>query len=622
MNTVSNIKIRPFSRLTQQEKIEIKRLGPDRPELLRSQSSASSRKFSTSWYTRYEWLTGCSQTQKVYCFPCLLFGKSQREKAWTKKGVNDWKHFSEKVKKHVMCGRHVDNCLKLAFFGRNNIAEQLSEAYRATKQRHNMEVEKNRHVLSKLIDCIKFCGAFELALRGHDETSDSDNPGVFLGLVDFAAALDSVLSKHLETATVFKGTSKTVQNELLDIMLNICKDVIKQEIKEADFLAVVSDDTTDVSNQSQNVVVFRYIKDKTVVERFWSFSTLPQGDANTISSRIIASLEEVLPNPEDKQKLIAQCYDGAAVMSGCNNGVQTIVKQSYANAHYVHCYAHQLNLILQQAVSQISQIRLFFANLNGFSVFFSRSPKRVEYLDKYVARRIPRSAQTRWNFQSRIIDTVYRYQNDLVECFQDIIANWNGDQHTIREASGLLHWLQDNNFLLFLEFFQRVFPHVEILFAQLQKRQIDPTFIKNCITSFVDAINKERSRIHIIIDTVMTTSPSAKRPRVGNSSADKSCILHEVCDIIISFCCTRFHFTGHLIAANLLDSGSFAKFEKNFPCQILTQTVESYPILDEGKLKSELGVIYSRMEFRECCGALALLQLIEESNLAGTFSEV
>eukprot|EP00795_Rhopilema_esculentum_P007342 gene7342-13074_t len=156
---------------------------------------------------------------------------------------------------------------------------------------------------------------------------------------------------------------------------------------------------------------------------------------------------------------------------------------------------------------------------------------------------------------------------------------------------------------------------------KLQKCQIDPTFIKNCITSFVDAINKERSRIHIIIDTVMTTSPSAKRPRVGNSSADKSCILHEVCDIIISFCCTRFHFTGHLIAANLLDSGSFAKFKKNFPCQILTQTVESYPIL-EGKLKSELGVIYSRMEFKECCGALALLQLIEESNLAGTFSEV
>ena len=49
--------------------------------------------------------------------------------------------------------------------------------------------------------------------------SDSDNPGVFLVLVHFTAALDSTLSKHLETASVFQGKSKTVQNELLNIML-------------------------------------------------------------------------------------------------------------------------------------------------------------------------------------------------------------------------------------------------------------------------------------------------------------------------------------------------------------------------------------------------------------------
>ena len=66
-------------------------------------------------------------------------------------------------------------------------------------------------------------------------------------------------------------------------MLDICKDTIKKEMKESDFLAVISDDTTDVSNHSQNVVAFRYIKDKTVVERFWSFRTLSQGDASTIA---------------------------------------------------------------------------------------------------------------------------------------------------------------------------------------------------------------------------------------------------------------------------------------------------------------------------------------------------
>ena len=78
------------------------------------------------------------------------------------------------------------------------------------------------------MECIKFCGAFELALRGHDETEDSDNPGIFRGLINFTAALDSALSQHLESATVFKGTSKTIQNELLDISLKQLKMRLKK----------------------------------------------------------------------------------------------------------------------------------------------------------------------------------------------------------------------------------------------------------------------------------------------------------------------------------------------------------------------------------------------------------
>ena len=216
--------------------------------------------------------------------------------------------------------------------------------------------------------------------------------------MNFTASLDSVLSQHLESATVFKGTSKTIQN----IILKITKADIQLETKDAKFLAVISD-STDVSNHIQNVVVFGYIVSGQVVERFWSFSSMQQGDAITISDNMLACLSTVLPKDEDKTNLIPQCYDGASVMNGRERGVQTIMKQTYPNAHYVHCYAHQLNLVLQQGVSQISQIRLIFANLNGFSMFFSRSPKRAAYLDKCVGRRLPRSVQTRWNFQRRIV---------------------------------------------------------------------------------------------------------------------------------------------------------------------------------------------------------------------------
>ena len=80
--------------------------------------------------------------------------------------MNDWKHLSDKVRRHVKCKSHVENFLKLAFFGPTNIAEQLSQAYRDSIMQHDLEVEKNYHILSRIIDCIKFCGVFELAFRG------------------------------------------------------------------------------------------------------------------------------------------------------------------------------------------------------------------------------------------------------------------------------------------------------------------------------------------------------------------------------------------------------------------------------------------------------------------------
>ena len=177
-------------------------------------------------------------------------------------------------------------------------------------------------------------------------------------------------------------------------------------------MAVIADDTTDVSNHLQNGVVFRYIVSGKVVERFWSFCDLPQGNAENISTNVISCLNSILPGVHDKQTLVAQCYDAASVMSGQHRGGQSIVKEAYPNAHYVHCYAHQLNLVLQQATSQFDRVRVFFAHINAFSVFFSHSTKTVSCLDATVAMRIPRSVQTRWTFESRIVSTVFEHKDD------------------------------------------------------------------------------------------------------------------------------------------------------------------------------------------------------------------
>lgn len=74
---------------------------------------------------------------------------------------------------------------------------------------------------SKIVDSIKFCGVFELALRGHDEFQKSTNKELFLGIVDYEVELDTVLKDYLQHATVFKDTSKTFQNEVM-LMFQVC----------------------------------------------------------------------------------------------------------------------------------------------------------------------------------------------------------------------------------------------------------------------------------------------------------------------------------------------------------------------------------------------------------------
>ena len=118
----------------------------------------------------------------------------------------------------------------------------------------------------------------------------------------------------------------------------------------------MSDDTSDISEHVRHVIVFRYEVEGSVHKRFWGFFNLKAQNAERLADCIFEQLSVVLNG--DSNKVIAQTYDGAAVMSG-KKGAHTIIKQSYQYAHFVHCYAHQLNLIMEKALSQNPQAHIF-----------------------------------------------------------------------------------------------------------------------------------------------------------------------------------------------------------------------------------------------------------------------
>lgn len=451
------IKYLQSKHLTHADRISAKEQGPPRPVLnIKQECSdrkrAYTRYFNKSLYEKCEWICGCEVSNAFFCFPCVLFGSD--DKWWTRTGITDLKHLPDKIKKHGLSQSHLDNELSLALIGQINIREQLDEGYRISVKKHNEEVDKNRYILLRIIDAIKFCGEFELALRGHDETEDSGNAGVFKGLINYTAAIDSALRDHLDNAKVFKGTSKTIQNDLLSSMLSVYQQHIKTEISTVDYIALQADETTDNSHKSQLTVILRYVLGSEIKERFWGFFEVHDRSARGLAEIILQQLSEigVVKVPE---KLICQTYDGASVMRGEKGGVQCLIKKQYPNANYIHCYAHQGNLILQNATSSSSQSRIFFEDIQGIGPFFSRSPKRMDSLAQIVQRRIASVPPTRWYFQHRTVNSVYENKDSLIECFQHIRDTEINDRHTCGQAAGFARTLKDPQFLFWLEFYHK-----------------------------------------------------------------------------------------------------------------------------------------------------------------------
>ncbi|CAH1971805.1 unnamed protein product [Acanthoscelides obtectus] len=251
--------------------------------------------------------------------------KDAAEKTWTRTGFKDLKHINQKISKHENSARHMICSTELALLGTASIAAQLDSAYRQNIIKHNEQVDKNRYLLKRIINCIKFCGKLELALRGHDESEDSENSGIFRELINFTSELDTILKEHLKSATLFKGTSKTVQNEILDSMLEVCQQEIRQQINAAEFLAIQCDETTDISHHCQMVMIFRYLHEGEIQERFWRFLSVTDKTAEGLAKCIEEELGPLLK--DSPHKLIAQTYDGANVMSGSSDGVQTKISE-------------------------------------------------------------------------------------------------------------------------------------------------------------------------------------------------------------------------------------------------------------------------------------------------------
>ena len=138
---------------------------------------------------------------------------------------------------------------------------------------------------------------------------------------------------------------------------------------------------------------------------------------------------------------VAQCYDGASVMSGPFSGVQARLRAKSPQAFYIHCYAHKLNLVIASCVESVGTVGSFFSLVQTLYTFISNSNTRHQlFVEAQKAAELQvleleRSAATRWSYWYRSISKVrLRY-----ECILAVLSalSEGADGEARAEAAGL-----------------------------------------------------------------------------------------------------------------------------------------------------------------------------------------
>ncbi|XP_026821268.1 zinc finger MYM-type protein 1-like [Rhopalosiphum maidis] len=409
------------------------------------------------------------------------------ENEWSINGIPNIKNLVRKAEKHQISKKHLTNKESFHMLGKNRIEHSISESRRLTAINHNKQVDINRKILARLIDVVCFLGKQELAFRGHRENEGSLNKGNYCEILDLLAKEEQFIRERFCTNSV-KGTSHDIQNDLIHCVTTVLNSHILKELKITNFKSIQADETTDIE------------------ERFIGFFDVSK-------NKTAAGLSEVILNELSKwnigKKVVCQTYDGASVMAGEKNGVQSIIQNIYPMAIFIHCYAHQLNLVLLHGAKSIKDVKLFIPDLTMFHTFFSRSSKRSSLL-REQGFKLPNQCNTRWNYHSRATLTIKTHFNELKNAVSHVVDDPGWDSNSVCTASEeklrqLFKYYPD----IFYE--DRLKNELYIIYADPLKYFAPLEFIDFIFKNELQEVYQEVTKLIQLVLTIPATTASSER---------------------------------------------------------------------------------------------------------------
>ncbi|KAI3739944.1 hypothetical protein L2E82_30358 [Cichorium intybus] len=270
-----------------------------------------------------------------------------------------------------------------------------------------------------------------------------------------------------------------------EVIMSICDEIGK------DVFGILIDESSDVSKKEQMAIVLRYVDSRGLVkERFIGIVHV----TNTSSLTLKEAIDTVLTNNNlSMAQVRGQGYDGASNMCGAFNGLKSLILKENKSAHYVHCFAHQLQLVIVAVAKKHDDAKEFFEQLALVVTVVCGSCKRNDMLLEMHKKRVEeeigqgeietgkglnqegslaRPGDTRWGSHLRTIISLMKLFPEVVKVLayigKDGLSAYNRNQ-----ANGILAYFNTLEFVFVLHLMLEILGLTDTLSKHLQRKDQD-----------------------------------------------------------------------------------------------------------------------------------------------------
>lgn len=432
------------------------------------------RAIQTSWYTKHPWITVCTCTYKIFCRVCcsaqchnLITFSRHGNVAFVHGGFCNWKKALQRFITHEKSEMHREAVMKLAVKSSGiDVSAQLSKQF-------EVEKKNNRAMFLKLLESIRYLARQGLPFRGHHEDSISLEGNLYQLLL-LQAKDCPTLGTWLKRRDYL---SPQIVNEIIAICGNMVLRELLREIRDAEYFALIADEATDISHNEQMCIAVRWVDSRyTIHEAALGLVQLPDTRALTLFKVI----KDVLIRCSlSISSCVGQAYDGAANMSGARNGVQALMKRECESCLYVHCFAHSLNLCVQEVTRKCDLLQNCMDFIYHLVQLIKFSPKRLNLFESVRKEIVLLDSEesltpslrplcpTRWTVRHSAIDSILKNYHALMTTLQSIQL---GHDEYAAKGRGLLAQMESFDTFFSLKLAYLIFSAVEQFSVNLQAK--------------------------------------------------------------------------------------------------------------------------------------------------------